>query len=184
MDSLNTDSMTPSIKEENSTDSHNERKHHNSNGKHHHHHHHHHSDDERQQSGNEHHHHHHHHHHNSDSDTKKYHKSDVKHKKKSLKSLFKKPRVSEKKKEELKSYNFLKNIFILILIFGLFFWSFYSIFIGKLSDGETEGELSLPTQTEDLKDQLSEAEEEINKLKEELAAYKEAFGELDLESKE
>ncbi|MCR4719927.1 MAG: hypothetical protein K5768_09895 [Firmicutes bacterium] len=151
-----------------------------------HHHHHHHSSEE----------HHHHHHHSSDEHHHHHHSSDEHHHhhhsggehnkisvKKFFKSLFLKLKKAKKNKKELESHRLLKRTFILLLILGLFSWSFYNIFIEKLSDEETEGKLNFHTRTEVLNNQLSEAQEEITALKEELAAYKEAFGELDFEPK-
>lgn len=154
------------------------------NGEHHHrhhsgeeHHHHHHSGEEHHHnhSGEERHHHHHHHHHHSGEG---HDKINIK---KSLKSFFSKLKKSKKNKKELESHRLLKKTFILLLILGLFSWSFYNIFIGKLSDEETEGRLKIHTRADVLKNQLIEAQEEIKNLKGELAAYKEAFGELDFE---
>ena len=73
----------------------------------------------------------------------------------------------------------LKRGLILLLIIVLFFSCYYVLIIERLDNNRIENSGLPLSETEVLKNQLKEAQDEITALKEELSAYKDAFGELD-----
>ena len=144
--------------------------HHSGDGEHHHHHHH---------SGDSEHHHHHHHHHPKNATSKQRKK---RRKFRGIKSTFKSfflKHSPKNEKNETEKQKLIKRALFLLLIICIFFTSFYFLLINNIEGSGISSARKTSSEADLLRRQLVQSQNEVKALKDELAAYKAAFGELD-----